>query len=335
MFRYELTKQQDAIARQILDDMYPDSVFEDKEREEKALQDIKWMLQFVVEGMGANNVTIVENLLLWFQRLFKGLDIDPSHAKLLYDSTKRVLHHRFKNDELDAFLNRIVYEDLEEHSILLTNNPYLKQQKQYLEMLLDSDRVGAQYHINEMLDNHVPIEDIYLYVFQETMREIGMMWQNGMINVGREHYATAVTQYLMGTLYRHIFQNTPKKHRLLAAAVGSEMHEMGIRMVADIFELKGWDTNYLGANLPKDHLIQFAKEQKPDVIALSITMPYHVSTLRDTIAAIRGDKDLENVKVLVGGLPFLNNEKLYENLGADAYASNAIEGVQIANQLLQ
>ena len=205
---------------------------------------------------------------------------------------------------------------------------------EYLNALLTSDRSKALQIIREMVDQKIPIQDIYLYVFQETMRHVGALWHNGKIQVGREHYCTIVTQYIMSTLYAEIFKDSKKDKKIMACTVGSELHEMGIRMVADIFELNGWDTNYLGPNLPAEEIVKYAIEYNPDIIALSITMPYHISTLKDTIQVIRNNEYLRDTKIMIGGVPFLHDELLYKKVGADAYAKDAKEGIMIANELL-
>ncbi|WP_440120087.1 hypothetical protein [Paenibacillus sp. QZ-Y1] len=37
---------------------------------------------------------------------------------------------------------------------------------------------------------------------------------------------------------------------MVAACVGSEQHEIGLRMLTDVFEMEGWDTYYLGQMFP-------------------------------------------------------------------------------------
>ena len=330
-----ITHDQEMLAIKILNDMYPQSSFKDVKRKEKAIQDIKWTLKYLLEGLKSNNTQITKNLFIWYQKLFIGLGIDIKHAQLLFESTQKILNETYHSKEINDYFSHISFDDSNEQNILLKNNPYTKEQKQYLNALLNSNRIEAQNIIQMMIEKNTPIEDIYLFVFQETMREVGDKWHKGEINVGHEHYATAVTQYIMGSLYPQIFKHKKKAHKLLASAVGSEMHELGIRMVADIFELKGWDTDYLGANLPEEYLISYAISHKPDVIALSITMPYHIGKLRDTIKHIREEEKLKNTKIIVGGLPFLDNEDLVNSVNADAFARNALEGVRIANQLLQ
>lgn len=335
MFDYDDIKRQESIlARKILDSMYPNEHFEDPIREEKSLKDIQWTLQFIVEGFKVNNIAIVENLLQWFGTLFKGLQIDTANVELLYKKTCQVLHDEYEDEPLDRFLSRISFPLSEPKRLVDSANPYMAEMENYLDAMLHSERLKAMDIVHELVEKNVPIQDIYIYIFQEAMRRVGELWHIGSISIGREHYCTVVTQYIMSTLYSNIFSSDKKNKKILACAVGSELHEMGIRMVADMFELDGWDTNYLGPNLPATEIVEYAVRYQPDIIALSVTMPYHISKLQETIQVIRNDQRLQEVKVLVGGLPFINNEILADSLEADGYALNAIEGIKIANQLL-
>jgi len=329
-----IIQDENILSKMILEDMYPNDKFTDLIREEKAIKDIEWTLKFIMDGLYVNNKTIVEKYLYWLKVLFKGLEIEEKHVDLLFESTKRVLHNYYKEPSIDQFLESVNLEEKSDFTMLIRNNPYETEQKQYLGALLSSDRFTATKVVYDMLEKNVPISDIYIYIFQETMREVGMLWQENKIQVGREHYCTVVTQYLMSTMYAKVFTSVSNEKRLLACAVGSELHELGIRMVADLFELDGWDTNYLGANLPPKEIIDFAKTFKPHVIALSITMPYHISILEQTIARIRDESDLKDTKIIIGGMPFVNNPDLYLKLGADACASDALEGIEIANKLI-
>lgn len=332
----ELYEHQEELAEEILNHMYYNEPFDNEERKEKALKDIEWTILFIVEGLRVNNVIVVNDLFIWLKRLFKGLNIPVSHVDLLYKSTKQVLHNRYNDSTLDNFMESLSTNEKEDMSYVDIRNPYLMQKDEYVNALLTSNKEYAQNIILGMIDDGVGIHEIYQHIFQQSMYEIGLLWQDGIINVGREHYATALTQYLMSSLYPYIFRDNKNKNlNMVACAVGSELHELGIRMVADMFEMNGWNTDYLGANLPIEQLIAFIKENKPHLIALSITMPYHISVLKDTIDAIRNDEDLKQVKIMVGGRPFYNNQELPYELGADAYAANALEGIEVAKQLFE
>ena len=42
---------------------------------------------------------------------------------------------------------------------------------------------------------------------------------------------------------------------MFVACVAGEQHELGGRTLADVFELNGWRTSFLGANLPARELV--------------------------------------------------------------------------------
>jgi methanogenic corrinoid protein MtbC1 len=105
-------------------------------------------------------------------------------------------------------------------------------------------------------------------------------------------------------------------------------------MVSDFFEMDGWDTFYLGADVPLPSIIQTLVERKADVIAISATIAYHTRRVGDVIRAIRADELTRDVKVLVGGYPFNRAPDLWRQVGADACAPNAEEAIAIATRLV-
>jgi methanogenic corrinoid protein MtbC1 len=109
---------------------------------------------------------------------------------------------------------------------------------------------------------------------------------------------------------------------------------MGIRMVSDFFEMDGWDTYYMGANMPDIDIIAAIKEQQADILAISVTMPIHVSKAEKLIKKIRSDETLTKLKIIVGGYPFSLVTGLWNRIGADGSAKNAKESVALANYLI-
>jgi methanogenic corrinoid protein MtbC1 len=152
--------------------------------------------------------------------------------------------------------------------------------------------------------------------------------------VAQEHYCTAATQLIMSQLYPHIFAGERNGRRLVAACVGEELHELGIRMVADFFEMEGWDTYYLGANAPTASILDSLDEYDADLLALSTTILSHVAQIREIIEQVHHRERGNGVKILVGGYPFNVSPELWRKVGADGYAVDAQEAIQAANELV-
>jgi methanogenic corrinoid protein MtbC1 len=104
-------------------------------------------------------------------------------------------------------------------------------------------------------------------------------------------------------------------------------------MVADFFEMEGWDSRYFGANAPGADLARQLSMDPPQVLCLSATLSVNVEGVRQTIAAIRGTKKLERLPIIVGGRPFAVAERLWSDVGADGTASDAGSAIALAEEL--
>jgi methylmalonyl-CoA mutase cobalamin-binding domain/chain len=178
------------------------------------------------------------------------------------------------------------------------------------------------------------MRDFYLDVVQPVQREIGRLWQLNRITVAEEHFCTASTQALMAQFYPQILSAPRIGRKVVVACVGNELHELGIRMVADFFEMAGWDSIYLGANTPSQALVDLVCRERPHVVALGVTMTFHLGTVRSLVRRLRDDSRCSDVKIIVGGYVFHQREDLWRFIGADASAENAEEAVRVAEHIL-
>ncbi|MEO7767788.1 MAG: cobalamin-dependent protein, partial [Ferruginibacter sp.] len=145
---------------------------------------------------------------------------------------------------------------------------------------------------------------------------------------------TAATQLIMTSLYPYIFDSKKKGVKVMACTVAGDLHEIGIRMLSDVFELNGWDTYYMGASMPDNSIITALKEHQVNVLAISATMPIHISKVERLIKKIRSEETLVKLKIIVGGYPFNLDPELWNYVGADASAKDAREAVLKANQMI-
>lgn len=207
--------------------------------------------------------------------------------------------------------------------------------REYLSTLLAGDRRSATAAINQAINDGASVADIYMEVFQPCQWEIGRLWQLNRISVADEHLFTAGTQLIMSQLYGRIFTGEVGSRRLVSTCVGDEMHELGARMVSDLFELNGWDTHYLGANVPAPDVIASLEKYRPHLLAISATLVSHITATRALIARVRESSHRDHVKILVGGRPFRLAEDLWRRVGADGTGSDAQAALQAADALLR
>lgn len=211
---------------------------------------------------------------------------------------------------------------------------YADLAEEYLRLLLDAKRREAAQRIVRAVEEGAPVKDIYLRVFQPALYEVGELWQRNLVSVAQEHYCTAATQFSMSLLYPYIFSGKKSDRCFVGCCVGGELHEIGMRMVTDFFEMEGWDTYYMGANTPDKDVVRTIIEQQASVVGISVTMIFHLHLVGRLILGIRSRPECRHVKILVGGYPFRSNTKLWYGIGAHASALDAQEAVDTATALV-
>lgn len=209
---------------------------------------------------------------------------------------------------------------------------YEKQITQYMDSLMHKNTRQALILVQQFLADGIPLVDVYVEILAESMRRVGELWHTAHITVDAEHYCTSVTQMAMAQLYPTLFESPRSSHRILCACPGTELHEMGSRMVADLFESAGWDSVYLGAAVPVEYLLNSVAENQPDLVALSVTMPQHLMACREAVEAIK--TKFPAIRVAVGGKAFESTHAIWTHWPVDYYTKDARELLAAANQMV-
>ncbi len=261
----------------------------------------------------------------------------PYHYKsLTITGNRQLITDKFTLINFDYFtiLQRKVFTKMTSLKTLTNGSPLNLTANNYLTSLLNKDRQRAEEIITKAIEDGVPIKDVYLKIFQPVQWEIGRLWQTNKITVAMEHYCTAATQFIMSRLYNYIFATEKNGKSLVATSISGELHELGIRMVSDFFEMEGWNTFYLGANTPNKSIVDMIKDVNADVLAISATIYFNIPQVTELINYIKSETDPEKLKILVGGKAFNSYHELWKQVNADGYASDAEGAVNEAYRLI-
>ncbi|SDX85353.1 Methanogenic corrinoid protein MtbC1 [Lutibacter oricola] len=180
-------------------------------------------------------------------------------------------------------------------------------QYQFLEGLLTGSRVKCSNIVNKLIENGISIIDIYENIIKQTMYTVGELWEYNKISVATEHLSSAICSAILNEHYFFIISKQKKDKKVLMACVENEHHEIGAKMISDIFEMNGWKSYFLGAKTPTFDLISFAKTISPDIIAISLSIYFHLPELEKLIKALR--QEFSETPILVGGQAFRHGGK--------------------------
>ncbi|MGM0411662.1 MAG: cobalamin B12-binding domain-containing protein, partial [Bacillota bacterium] len=312
------------------------------EQDKHFFKDIKYHLTYLSEAISLNSLTLFENYINWTKVLFENIDIS---LKAFEDNLKyieEILAKKLNNEELDILKNylhsgvKILNQENETpESHINKDNPLYSLATKYLNILLDGNRRKASELILKAVEEGAEIKDIYLNVFQPVQREIGRLWQLNKVSIAKEHYFTSVTQLIMSQLYKYILNSEKKNKTSITTCVGDELHELGIRMIADLLEMEGWNTIHLGANIPIKDIVDEIEKNEADILAISVTMVANLKKAEKLINEVKANEKIKKTKVMVGGYAFNINKDLWKEIGADGYAEDLKGALELAPGLLK
>jgi methylmalonyl-CoA mutase cobalamin-binding domain/chain len=307
----------------------------------KCYQDTLYHLLYLSEAVANSAPSLFRDYVAWAKALLIGLGIPAQdlvqHLRLLQEVLSERLDLQVAvvaTEYIEHVLDTFDALSSDPPTFMRDNMPLHELGSAYLNALLAYERHTATRLILDTVAGGTSVADVYLYVLQPVLREVGRLWQTNRVSVALEHYCTAATQVVMARLLPQVFAAERVGRTIVATCVGDELHEVGVRMVADFFEMAGWDALYLGANVPSESIIKTLVEQRADVLGVSVTMTAHLPTVADLIAAVRSHPDCMQVKVCVGGYPFIIAEELWRKVGADGYGPDAQTAVDVCNRLV-
>jgi methanogenic corrinoid protein MtbC1 len=235
-------------------------------------------------------------------------------------------------EHLELALDRISQPIAAPRSLLAKPAPHAELATEFLLAILQGRRDKAESAIFGALDRGVSVDDLHMHVISRAQAELGRMWQVGEIHVAEEHFGSRIVEDLLSQLRARMPRNPDKTKTVLSASVSGNLHDIGLRIVADHFEMDGWRSIFLGANMPIRDFVQAMRDFEPDLIALSAGLAINVRATAAAIDALRMEK--EDCKILVGGRAFTLVTGLWRDVGADACASDAVDAVRQGNRLM-
>ncbi len=116
---------------------------------------------------------------------------------------------------------------------------------------------------------------------------------------------------------------------VVIATVAGDIHDIGKNIVALMLRNEGFRVVDLGKDVPTELIVEKAREEGADIVALSALMTTTASVMASAVETLH--RRLPGVKVMVGGA--VVTRRFAERIGADGYGADAAEAVKEARRL--
>jgi DNA-binding transcriptional MerR regulator/methylmalonyl-CoA mutase cobalamin-binding subunit len=153
--------------------------------------------------------------------------------------------------------------------------------------LLKSHRIGE---LRRDLEQAAVRHGLYRFVTETAAplaATVGEAWASGELRVFEEHlFSEQLQAVLRGAIAQLSAAGT--RPRVLLSTLPGEQHALGLLMAQAVFALEGAECLSLGTQTPAPDLVDAARADDADIVALSFTGSYSATQLADAVQRLRG-----------------------------------------------
>jgi len=200
----------------------------------------------------------------------------------------------------------------------------------YMAVLLEGDRLAVRRVVEETLQTGVPANAVYMDLIWPIMIEIEQLYKDSRISAAQEHMATRINRTIVDQLQNKLPRKATRDKKVAICSGPGESSELGAQMTADLFESDGWEVRFLGAGLCNEDILMFVHEYRPDILLIYGTVAQEAPSIRQLVDRIRDVNAFPEMKIMISGGLFNQAEGLWEEIGAELFASTAGEAVKVA-----
>jgi len=200
----------------------------------------------------------------------------------------------------------------------------------YLEKLLQGDRLGCRKILGEALQTGTPVNIIFTDLFWPVIEEMNRLYRANKIDIITEHMATRINRTLVDQLQSKLPRREARNLKIVVTCANDEPEELGAQMCADLFESDGWEVRFIGGGVPNDEIMAQVGIFQPDILFIYGTKPPDAPHVRQLMDSIRNVGACPQIRFMLSGGVFNRAEGLWDEIGADLFASTAKEALQVA-----
>jgi methanogenic corrinoid protein MtbC1 len=167
---------------------------------------------------------------------------------------------------------------------------------------------------------------------REGMRQVGARYERneyflaGLIMAGE--IFRRVMELLQPVVERQV--SGQASGRILLGTVEGDIHDLGKNIVNMLLSCHSFAVHDLGVDVPPTTFAEQASQMQPHLVGLSGLLTSSFDAMRRTVALLRAQG--YPGPIIIGGGQL--NEKICHYVGADQWATDAVTGVELCQQLI-
>ena len=213
----------------------------------------------------------------------------------------------------------------------------MQEEKELLDklckFLLNFDINGIQDVSRRVIETGIPLTKV-IEAVTKGMSIVGEKYEQGEFFLSDLIMAGETMKEAMKIFGPHLKAAKFKaRGAIVIGTVQGDLHDIGKNIVVTMLTGVGFEVHDLGVDVPPNKFVGAVREIKPDILGMSALLSSTAPMMKTVIDNLKENDLRDGVKVIVGGAPL--TEKYAKQIGADAYAEDAVQGVETCKKWME
>jgi len=201
----------------------------------------------------------------------------------------------------------------------------------YAKAAVAGDEVSCQQMVDHVIRGNVPLLEIYEGLLGAAMNHVGTWYGVKAIDEAQEHMASEVTERMMARVMHATSPLSKEGKTAVIGCAANSWHVIGLRMVSDYLRYSGWQTQFLGANVPTEAFVASVRASEPELILVNCNAEDSRDETLALLRELKASRPRKGSMIGVGGSEVAKDPKTFLGAGADFWSASLRE---FAEQIL-
>jgi len=186
--------------------------------------------------------------------------------------------------------------------------------------------------VSKAVSDGVSVDEI-IATMNMAMEEVGRRFSRNEIFLPEMMVAARAMKFGMEIIEPLIVgRSVTTKGKILIGTIKGDLHDIGKNLVGMMFRGAGFEVVDIGVDAPKEMFLEAIQRESPDIVGVCALLTTVLNEMAEAVSFLHEAAHDNGLKVMVGGAAI--DAEYARRIGADGYADDAGEAVQVAKKLL-
>ncbi|MEL7473955.1 MAG: cobalamin-dependent protein [Planctomycetota bacterium] len=191
------------------------------------------------------------------------------------------------------------------------------------------DRPAARAVAHDAAEDGLRPDEVLAELYWPTYELLEKLFRQDQLSNLSYRLATRLLRVLVDRTAAQLIRRPAMSRSVFAACGPTESDELAAQIATDLLESQGFDVVFAGGGVAVDEILGQVHENRPDVLLLFAAAPGDLPATRQTIDKLHEIGACPDMQIVVGGGVFNRADGLAEEIGADLWAIDPLELVEI------